>query len=143
MAMYRRCGRCGNKVIVGEECSCKEEYKKQYAKQYDKNVRNNPNNIKYAKFYNGTGWRRKSKNIKAKYNNLCLVCLLKEKRISYSDMAHHIELLKDNWDKRLDDDNLIPLCNECHNAIDHVNYTEEDKNELRNLLKEYKKIYID
>ena len=143
MPMYRKCSHCGRKVLVGQKCSCEREYKKQYAKHYDKNVRNNSDNVKYTKFYNSTSWRKKSKHIQAKYNNLCLVCLLREKKISYSDMVHHIETLKDSWEKRIDDNNLIPLCHECHNEIDHINYTEKEKNELRNLLKEYRKIYID
>ena len=48
------------------------------------------------------------------HGGLCQDCL----DIGITEVARvvdHVIELKDNWDLRLDDDNLRPLCQTCHN----------------------------
>lgn len=138
MAIYRKCSQCGKKILQGQQCECrKDRYK-----EYNKRVRYNKDNKKYNDFYNSKDWKRVSNAIRNKYSELCLMCLLKYRDIQLVDVVHHIEPIRDDYNKRLEEYNLIPLCHGCHNNIDHINYTEELKDELRSLLEEYKKIYI-
>lgn len=137
MPLYTRCGECRKKIPVGTRCDCrKDRYKR-----YDKTIRNSKQNIMYTKFYNSKPWKKTSIHVKNKHNGLCLICLLKYKIITFADVVHHIETLRECWDKRLCEENLIPLCHRCHNNIDHINCTEKEKEQLKSLLKEYKKIY--
>ena len=138
MPIYRRCGVCGKKILVNEKCDCRKDI----YKRYDKNVRYNKDNIIYAKFYNSKQWKKMSEYIKTKYNGICLMCFINYGLFKFADMVHHIEPIRDNWERRLDENNLIPLCNQCHNNIDHKNYTDNDKERLRLLINEYKEKYM-
>lgn len=138
MPIYRKCTQCGRKVLYGKPCECrKDRYK-----EYDKKIRYNKDNKKYSEFYDSMDWKTLSSIIKSKYNGLCLMCLLKYEHIIPSDVTHHIIPIREDYSKRLEEDNLIPLCHRCHNNIDHINYTEEMKSNLKRLLKEYEKKYI-
>lgn len=138
MPIYTKCGSCGKKILKGTKCECrKDRYK-----EYDKRVRLKGDNKQYAKFYNSVAWKRMSASINKKYNGMCLMCLLRDKSITPSDVVHHIETIRERFDKKLEEENLIPLCHRCHNNIDHINYSNELKNELRRLLLEYEKKYI-
>lgn len=138
MAIYTKCPACRKKIPKGMVCECrKERYK-----EYDKRVRYQESNKKYAEFYNSKAWHKMIIHINKKYNGLCLMCLFKYKEVIASDVIHHIEPIKDDYSKRLEEDNLIPLCHSCHNNIDHVNYTKKLKAEHIKLLELYYEIYI-
>lgn len=138
MPSYTKCSSCRKRILKGTKCECRKDA----YKRYDKEVRRNEDNLRYTNFYNSIAWIRLSKQIKNKYNGMCISCLLDYLIIKPCDVVHHIETIRDDWDKRLDEKNLIPLCHGCHNNIDHVNYTEDIKEKLRNLLKEYEEKYI-
>ena len=59
-------------------------------------------------------WREKRNQIVERDNYLCLVC--KHNGLyNYSNIeVHHITSLEEDFDKRLDEDNLITLCREHH-----------------------------
>ncbi|YBZ93409.1 HNH endonuclease [Bacillus sp. AK031] len=66
---------------------------------------------------------KKSKWIRARDKNLCQVCLLEQyntqTKYNFNNIeVHHIEPLKENWDKRLEDTNLISLCAYHHKMAD-------------------------
>jgi 5-methylcytosine-specific restriction enzyme A len=65
-------------------------------------------------FYKSKVWRETRAHVLRRDNHLCQHCY-QDKRIRAADMVHHIEELKDAWDKRLLISNLISLCNSCHN----------------------------
>jgi 5-methylcytosine-specific restriction enzyme A len=137
MAIYTKCSKCRKKIPKGTVCECsKERYK-----EYDKRVRYQEDNKKYAEFYNSTEWYKLSNYINIKYNGLCLLCLIKYNEVVPNDVVHHIEELRENFDKRLSEENLIPLCHRCHNTL-HSDYTVKIKMELRKLLDLYKNKYI-
>lgn len=60
------------------------------------------------------------------YDYLCQDCL-KDGKYTKADVVDHIVELKDDWSKRLDESNLIPLCHYHHNIK-----TIEEKKKRKN-----------
>ena len=71
---------------------------------------------KYDSFYQTKEWKllRNQKWVSA--NGLCEMCRAKGIIKSAKEIHHKIPIEED-WSKRLDYDNLIALCSDCHNAI--------------------------
>ncbi|KEH91576.1 HNH endonuclease (plasmid) [Clostridium botulinum C/D str. BKT12695] len=116
---------CGNIIKQGTKCP-------KCSKKYDNLVRDK----KSRNFYHSRSWIITRNRIKNRDNGLCLVCL-KSKTITPMDTVHHIEELSNTWSKRLDSNNLISVCNSCHNSI-HAKYKKSkiDKLEMQRELKE-------
>ena len=76
-----------------------------------------------------------------KYNGLCLMCYFKYKILTIANVVHHIVELKEDYTKRLDEDNLITLCHSCHNIL-HGNYTDKEKQELHNIKNMYEDEFL-
>ena len=81
------------------------------------------NNYKEAteedKFRSTYAWQKKRENIKERDKYLCQVCIRKIyntlKKYNYTDIqVHHIVPIKENYELRLEDDNLISLCKYHH-----------------------------
>ena len=83
-----------------------------------------PNRNRYKKneqdrFRNTKAWQRKREYIKDRDKGLCQVCIRKLyntiKQYNYSDIeVHHIKPLREDYESRLDDYNLISLCKYHH-----------------------------
>lgn len=100
---------------MGFEC---RPYKKIYKQTEERRMRNK--NV----------WANKSREIRNKAKGLCEVCKA-EGDLTYKLLeVHHIEKIKDNPTKWLDNDNLICLCNYHHRLADA---NEIDKEYLRKL----------
>lgn len=127
MALKKMCAKCQTIIDYGntycDRCS-KSKYK-----DYNQNKRDKES----QKFYNSLAWKSIVKVVRLRDKGLCLNCLSNNK-ISYYDVVHHIEELKENRDKGLDIDNLICLCHSCHAKI-HADY-KVDKVEVQNKLKD-------
>jgi len=65
-------------------------------------------------FYNAPAWRACRKAILARDNYICQHCL-QENKITPADVVHHIKSLEEYPELALDPENLISLCNLCHN----------------------------
>ena len=112
--MFKACSRCGKihdsrfKCNVGKVYTGGEERK--LRSSYD--------------------WTKKSKEIRESAQYLCEVC--RDKGIyTYEGLeVHHIDKVKDNKDKFLDDNNLIVLCVKHHKDADAGRL---DKDYLRKL----------
>lgn len=74
------------------------------------------------RFRSSTRWTRKSIRIRERDHYMCVYCMQHDKRINTDDIeVHHIVPVKEDYDRRLDDDNLISLCREHHEAAEaHV-----------------------
>jgi len=64
-------------------------------------------------------WQRKRKYVNDRDKHLCQICMreLYNTQLKYNFHnieVHHIIPIKDNWDRRLDDENLICLCKHHH-----------------------------
>lgn len=112
--MFKACSRCGKihdsrfKCNVGKVYTGGEERK--LRSSYD--------------------WTKKSKEIRESAQYLCEVC--RDRGVyTYENLeVHHIDKVKDNKDRLLDDDNLIVLCVEHHKQADAGKL---DKDYLRKL----------
>mgnify|MGYP005767342187 CR=1 FL=1 len=78
---------------------------------------------------------------------MCLYCLLVFDKLVPREANHHIVEIKEDWSRRLEDSNIIPLCDRCHKHI-HYEYKIDIKNKrnmqekLFNLLKKYEKEFM-
>ncbi len=86
-------------------------------------------------------WRDKSEDIKQRDKYLCQLSLQENPpRYVYTNLStHHIVSIEDNWDLRLDDENLITLSDEYHKKAERGEIKKEVLFDL--LAKQYGYIY--
>lgn len=110
--MYKSCQYCHRIHDIKYQCPNKPK-KKQWIDQ------GNKLRVEIRKFRDGVLWRKKREQIQGRDMRLCQICI----RNLYNTInqytfdntsVHHICALVDDWDKRLDDDNLITLCSVHH-----------------------------
>jgi 5-methylcytosine-specific restriction endonuclease McrA len=63
------------------------------------------------KFRSSAAWKHKRAEILKRDHNMCKICCNEE-----GLQVHHIYSLDTHWQLRLDDNNLITLCEQCHHA---------------------------
>lgn len=80
-------------------------------------------------FYTSWTWRKKRKEILIRDNFECQECKDKGK-VSKAHTVHHIKELKDYPELGLDNDNLISVCNSCHNIIHERFEGQKIKNKI-------------
>lgn len=98
----------GKRVLIDYD-SRSAEYR-----SYNKERWRNQNEL--MRFYNSKPWRQLSKIVLNEYFYVCRMCG------GDATLADHIIPVRINWEKRLDKDNIQPLCDSCH-AVK----TREDK----------------
>lgn len=70
-------------------------------------------------------WTEKREQIKERDSYLCQLCK-EEGKYNYTDLeVHHITSLEEDYDRRLDDDNLITLCVTHHKSADRGEISKE------------------
>ena len=117
MARYYNC-KCGDLHPIGEPCPNKNKYNKDHLSEKGKKANN---------FYKSKVWKDKREEIKSLDKGLCQRCLIKFGIITTNGLEiHHIEPLNIKWEKRLQNDNLITLCKQCHIYLDKRNNGELD-----------------
>lgn len=85
------------------------------------------------KFRGTYAWKKKREDIQELDKCVCVVCRFKEKRITINNLSvHHIESLEENYELRLEDNNLITVCDYHHEEAEKGLIS---KQELRNLIK--------
>ena len=95
--MKKLCPVC-NKIVEGNH-NHKNKYKR---------------NGQADKFRNTQAWQKKRRYIYERDRGMCRVCLANGKYNFKKISVHHIEPLQEQYNKRLDDGNLICLCSTCH-----------------------------
>ena len=110
MSKYVTCKYCGIVERGNHRCPYKTYKKKTYDKEADR-------------FRTSRRWTNKSIEIRQRDRYLCRVCEANLyntiQQFNYNELdVHHIEKLSDNFDKRLDNDNLITLCRYHHKMAD-------------------------
>ena len=88
-----------------------------------KPVRNYKRESRTDRFRYTSAWQQKREQIKQRDHYLCQICLRNmygtKKRLNSDNISvHHIEKLEENYEKRLDDYNLISLCEMHHKMAD-------------------------
>lgn len=92
---------------------------------------------KAAEFYTSQGWRNARENALKLYDGIDIYAYYIQHRVIAADMVHHIVELEDDWTKRLDMTNLIPLSNGNHGIISALYKKDETtKAETQRLLRE-------
>ncbi len=128
----KKIGCSGLATYPNKYCSMHLEIEKQeIAKRnsfYDRNIRDK----ECDEFYHSDDWIKSREYILKKYKGLDLYVYFILNEIVYADTVHHIEELKENWNRRLDINNLIPMSNPTHKKI-HAMY-KKDKAKTQNLL---------
>nr|DAG81662.1 MAG TPA: NinG recombination protein [Caudoviricetes sp.] len=99
--ILRTCPRCGGLHPLGERCY--KNSKNYY--QHDPEIR---------KFRNSAEWKKKSEEIRERDKFLCQICL-KKNIFNYKDLSvHHIQPIAEQPSLRLENSNLITVCEHCH-----------------------------
>lgn len=156
--MKKLCSMCKRKAVDYTEQYCADckpktealyrnrlrdmEANKAYRKTANKNrALKNKDSLEQA-FYCSKAWKSLRLFIIGRCKGLCIYCLMVKNTMSEGKDVHHIETLKDDWSKRLDVNNLVCLCRDCH-LYAHEQYTlsnlakEKMQEKLREILKEF------
>lgn len=103
--MLKSCAYCGRIHDTKYDCGKKPQKKKK---------------ITYIdRFRSSRNWREKREQIRARDLNLCQICIRNlydtDRQYNYEDLSiHHAIPLERDFEKRLDDDNLITVCGKHH-----------------------------
>ncbi|MBL4730773.1 MAG: HNH endonuclease [Sulfurimonas sp.] len=111
------CNGCGcNELISMNEkyCNTHRIIDKQDMKIKNRNYDEKHRNKKHTKFYNSKEWRAIRTLVLSDAGGLCLYCLNND-YTAKANMVDHIVPIEIDWKKRLNRDNLQPLCYMCHN----------------------------
>ena len=133
--LKRLCRRC-NKVIDAPNSYCDEcakeraeKYNKQTRKAYDDRRKDD----KHHAFYQTPEWKWTRDAVLKKYNYIDLYELHVNKKIVKANTVHHIIEVREDYDKRLDMDNLFPCSSRTHNKIEKM--YRRNKEETQALLR--------
>ena len=129
--MKKICPRCNRRLVsiskkYCEVCEAKANTRHKEYKRYR-------TDDKEQRFYSDPDWIRKREKIKYTDNGYCLLCLNNNGHRTM-DTVHHIVELKEDWNKRFDDNNLISLCESCHQVV-HRQYKTCEKKKVQDKLK--------
>ena len=112
--MLKSCSRCGKIHDINHKCYANS---KQYY-QADPKLR---------KFRNSTDWKSKAEEIKVRDKFLCQICL-NENIFNYKDLSvHHITPLAEDWSRKLDNTNLITLCDKHHKECESGKISRQEQ----------------
>lgn len=123
----------GVKYCEYHSAKADKENKERY-KEYYNRIKLDEDRKRFMSFYSDSSWINLSEVVKRHYLGLCVVCWGRG-ITENSTTTHHIEELKESWDKRLDEYNLIPLCSSCHQKV-HKRYREgaREKAKMKEIL---------
>lgn len=118
--MKKTCSICNKIHDINKIC------KRQYHKKL---------NTQEVSFRNSYSWKIKRTQIKIRDLYLCRVCLQnkmisKDKFNHQNIQVHHIVPIQEDWDKRLDSNNLISLCAYHHRQAEDGIITKEELSKI-------------
>lgn len=98
MPIYKRCSRCGRRLLSGSICSCIKERHK----EYDRYSRDR----KSRQYYHSKEWMMVREAVLDMDGGIDVYLYMKEGKTVFADTVHHIVPLKDDWNKR----NALQFC---------------------------------
>lgn len=133
MPIYKRCSRCGKRILSGSKCSCGKERHR----EYDRYSRDK----KSKEFYDSSEWARSRQQALDLDDGIDVYLYMTSGEIKAADTLHHIVPLKDDWDRRLDPRNLMSLHHDTHSMIerDYKKNKPEMIEKLSKMLRDYRK----
>ena len=115
MAIKKICPRCGGIHELGKSCYKNALPKKETAAD---------------RFRQTAKWKRKAEDIKARDCYLCQYCK-EHGRYEYRNLSvHHITPIAEDFDRRLDDENLVTLCDLHHKQAESGEITKKELYEI-------------
>ncbi len=109
----KQCNHAGCRMLVPfTERYCVKHKQALNRYRYHKRMYNSDES-KYQQFYKSTAWRRLSRRF-LENNPVCVKCY-EDGVIRKANVVDHVQEVKDNWSRRLDESNLQALCNYHHN----------------------------
>lgn len=105
----------------------RHEYNKQMYKKRMEADKNAPH--EYNRFYHSYKWAQMSRRI-LQNQPICVSCQRKG-IIRTAKVVDHITPLREDWSKRLDPDNLQPLCYHCHIIKTRKDHQREKKMKIK------------
>jgi uncharacterized phage-like protein YoqJ len=78
------------------------------------------------KFYKTRDWERIRLAVLIAFKELDIYAYYIEKKIQRADTVHHIVEIKDDWDRRLEFENLFPCSRRTHSII-HILYDKDQE----------------
>ena len=130
-------GECNKTPNVVEMDIAEKKKRDSKRKQYKTYAEMSEEELMIQKFYNSKEWRKKRDEILARSNGLCVVCWLLG-RVRSATSVHHIKKLREHFELRLDDNNLIAVCRECHELVESSCSSVEEVELLIETLKKEK-----
>lgn len=131
IAILHKCSRRGcSKLTQGDKyCKLHKDTEQERYKEYKMRKKNDEEYKKANDFYNKDSWIRLRNYMRNKYLGLCIVCWAKGKTVDLYTI-HHVEELRDKFDRGLDASNLIAVCSSCHKRIhdEYLKGTQEKMN---------------
>ena len=119
MTMLKSCSRCGGQHPLGT--TCYKNSRNYY--QHDPEIR---------KFRNSTAWKKKSAEIRERDKYLCQICL-KHNIFNYKELSvHHIVPASESEKLRLENSNLITVCERCHQKCERGEIPRAEQQEIVN-----------
>lgn len=137
MALKKICSKCKKELIPFSERLC-QKCQSANNKAYDTTKRD-----KRAKaFYNSKAWQALRKSLFNKYGNIDLWHLAKTGEYKEANTFHHIIEISEDWSRRLDPNNLIPVSQESHSEIHKLYEINKEKTQkkLFEILSQYQNI---
>ncbi len=131
MAIYKRCGRCGKRILSGTTCECLKERHR----EYDRYSRDK----KSKTFYDSQEWVRTRKEV-LEEQGMDVYIYMTSGEIILADTVHHIKPLRDDWSMRIDKGNLMSLHHDTHSMIEKKYKENKQKimEELSEMLEQFK-----
>lgn len=107
MGIKRRCNHPTCEALINRNNSYCDKHLQYTNKVYnDIRRRNDP---EYIRFYKSKQWQNLRRTVMLENDYVCVDCGRQ------ANVVDHIIPTKIDWSKRLDKNNLQPLCHECHN----------------------------
>lgn len=128
MKPQKRCNKSSCRKLIDYDHTYCDEHKSKKNFQKSEYYERKQKDGKYFLFYKSTSWTKLSKLYR--YTNPCCEICLKEGKIVKVDVVDHIIEIRDDWELRLDESNLMSLCHEHHNR--KTRQAQRDRKEPRN-----------
>lgn len=121
----RICSRCGKILPVGQRCTCQPAYRRDYNRfRRDKRIQ---------QFRASDEWKRVRQAVIERDEGLDQYVLHETGELRAGFSVHHIIPLSEDWDRRIDMDNLILLSDDTHASIEYK-YKTKQRAALQSLL---------
>lgn len=117
--MLKSCSYCGKIHPYGTVCPNKPKQKKKRGRKKTDGFE-----AEYIRFTSSSSWQKTRDKIKQRDLYLCRVCMEEGRADGCREYdaqlleVHHIIPVKEDWDKRFHEDNLITLCRVHHEAAE-------------------------